>query len=222
MHATQFQAQMYRVCSRPGQLGPQGWRGERRKPYSQGSLHLFPLLLALGAGACALVHGSAVVLDSQEHSTRHYRFPTETTTLNNRLCAAVFIKGGGAGAGPDDATPTNSGRRLASCSRAWGRGQRPSAQSRLPAKGLEARGLLTSAAAALCAVGLRAATGSGWCGSREVSRRVVARHLCRVVAAGRGRRAVEAGSQVGCRPGRDARPPPPFLHPLPSPTLTCS
>lgn len=105
------------------------------------------------------------MLDSQEHSTRHYRSPTEVTAPAGGAGAAIFIEGGGAGAGPDDAPPASSGRRLASCSRARGRGQRPSAQSRLPAKGLEARELVTSAAPASCALGPNAATGSGRCGS---------------------------------------------------------
>ena len=66
----------------PGTAGSAGAANQGgRKPHSQGSLHLLSLLLVLGAGASAFVHGSAVVLDSQEHSTLHYHPPPGNAAL---------------------------------------------------------------------------------------------------------------------------------------------
>lgn len=100
---------MYHVCSKPREPGPQRAAGERRRPYSQGPLHFFPLLLALGAVAGALVHGSAVVLDSQEHGTLHYPPPAGAAAVCGGARTAAFIRGGGAGAGPHAAGPASRG-----------------------------------------------------------------------------------------------------------------
>lgn len=96
-----------------GELGRQRAAGERRRPYSQGPLHFLPLLLALGATACALVHGAAVVLDSQEHGTLHTRLCARAAQVCGRARAAAFIRDGGAGAGPYGAGPASRGRLLA-------------------------------------------------------------------------------------------------------------
>lgn len=104
----------------PGTARSAGLAGERRKPYLQGPLHLLPLLLAFGAGACAFVHGSAVVMDSQEHSTLHYRLRSRVPALCCQERAAVFIRVGGSWAVPHDAGPAFSGCRLAGWLRAWG------------------------------------------------------------------------------------------------------
>lgn len=74
-------------------------RERAREPYLQSTLHLLPLLLALGAVACAFVHGTAaVVLDSQEHGTLHSRLRSGGTKRFAGGCARarVYIRGGGA------------------------------------------------------------------------------------------------------------------------------
>lgn len=82
--------------------------GERA--YSQRSLHFLALLLHLGAVACALVHGYAVVLDSQEHGTLHTQTPAATAAVCSRARAARPFKAGcGAGGDPEASAPPLEG-----------------------------------------------------------------------------------------------------------------
>ena len=142
----------------PGTTGSVGAASQGgRKPHSQGSLHLLSLLLVLGAGASAFVHGSALVLDSQEQSTLHYLPPAENAVLGGPGCRHPYLynrrrRGGGV-----------SRRRSRPRRAPIGRRRPRAALSRAPQKGLETRVPLTSAARASCAVGPDAR----WCGGQR-------------------------------------------------------
>lgn len=202
----------------PGTARSAGLAGERRKPYLQGPLHLLPLLLAFGAGACALVHGSAVVMDSQEHSTLHYRLRSRVPALCCQERAAVFIRVGGSWAVPHDAGPAFSGCRLAGWLRAWG------GVCAVPGT---AEGSGREGAADVCGRSVvrrrapprRGAGAAG--GGRGVSLRAAAGGLCRLGAAGGVAELGRRGAGWLQAP-RGARPPLPLLASVPSPTRTCS
>lgn len=127
----------YRVCSSQCVAGV---AGEGRKPYSQGPFHLFPLFLALVAAASASVHRSAVVLNSQEHSTLHYRPPAGAAAVCCWASVAAFIRSRDLGAGHRGSGPASRGCGLVGCKRALGWGQRPPAAVTVNAEGSGSQG----------------------------------------------------------------------------------
>lgn len=193
---------MCRVCSRPAELGPQRVVGERRKPYSQGPLHFPPLLLALGAVACALVHGSAVVLDSQEHGTLHSPPPAGATAVYGRARAAAVIGGEARGRGLTPPVPPSAGTDWPVAD-GQGAGAVPACGRPGGPRRVSKRALLTSTALASCALGPDAAACGVWCGIKDLSQRPS--------SCGGGPRRRQ-GAKVGCGPGGGARR---LLHPLP-------
>lgn len=135
--------------------------GERRTPYSQGPLHFFSLLLAFGSAAGALVHRSAVVLDSQEHGTLHYPPASGAAAVCSWRGAAVFIGLRGWWRGHTTPGPPPEGAYWAAADGPGGGSAAALQRPRSPQKGLEARPLLTSAAPACGALGRNVAAGLG-------------------------------------------------------------
>lgn len=96
------------VCSALGELGPQRAAEEKKKQYSQRPLHFLPLLLAPGSAACALVHGSAVVLNGQKHGTLHNHLSAVAAAVRAGAAAAL-IRADARGRGLTPSVPPSKG-----------------------------------------------------------------------------------------------------------------